>query len=119
MNILLWILQILLAFWEIVGGLFLLRNYEKVATAHALAALPGPVWIALALLQILFALGLVIPGKNLRKLNSAAATGLAALSLLGIALYTQYHGFPGMLWGLVPALLAAFVAFKRWPVPKS
>ncbi len=119
MKILLWVLQIVLSFWNIVGGIFTVRNYDKVGAAHALSALPGPVWIALAVLQILLAVGLVIPGAHFRKLNSVAAAGLGALSLLGIALYSQYHGFPGMLWGVVPALVAAFVAYKRWPASKA
>lgn len=80
-----------------------------------MSALPGPVWMALGVLQILFAVVLVIPGSNQRKLNSIAAAGLAVLSVSGLALYTQYQGFPGILWGVIPAILAAFVAYKRWP----
>ena len=119
MNILVWVLQILLALWNIIGGIFIVNNYEKVATESALNTLPKPVWIILGVLQILFALGLILPGANLRKPNSIAAACLAILSLLGIALYSQYAGFPGMLWGVIPAILAAFVAYKRWPESKS
>lgn len=122
MNILLWVLQILLALWNIVGGIFIINNYEKVGAEWALNALPKPVWIALGAVQILFALGLILPGSKLRKLTSVAAACLSALSLLGIALYVQYDGFPGILWGVVPAILAALVAYKRWlnlPQPKK
>lgn len=115
MNILLWGLQVILSLWNIIGGLFILENFEKVATQQALSTLHGPVWIALGILQILLALGLILPGAKLRRLNSIAAVGMSALSLLGIALYTQYHGFPGILWGIVPAILAAFIAYERWP----
>jgi hypothetical protein len=114
MNILVWVLQILLALWNIIGGIFIVNNYEKVATESALNTLPKPVWIILGVLQILFALGLVLPGIKLRKPNSVSAACLAALSLSGIALYTQYAGFPGILWGVVPAILAGFVAYRRW-----
>ncbi len=114
MNILLWVLQILLAFWNIIGGFYVVNNHEKVANEWALNALPKSVWIILGVLQILFAMGLILPGKKSRKPSSIAAACLSVLSLLGIALYFQYAGFPGMLWGVVPAILAAFVAYKRW-----
>jgi hypothetical protein len=114
MNILLWVLQILLALWNIIGGIFIVNNYEKVATEWALNALPRPLWIALGVLQILFAIGLILPGAKLRKSTSIAAASLSVLSLLGIALYVQYAVFPGILWGVVPTILTAFVAYKRW-----
>lgn len=34
-------------------------------------------------------------------------------SLLGCVLFAQYAGFPGMLWGVAPAILAVFVAYGR------
>lgn len=114
MNVLLRVLQILLALWNIIGGIFVINNYDKVAAGWALNSMPKSVWIAFAVLQILFALGLILPGTKLRKTNSVAAAGMSIISLLGIALYTQYSGFPGILWGLIPAALAGFVAYKRW-----
>jgi hypothetical protein len=108
MNILLWVLQILLAFYNLIGGIYLINNYEKLANAWALNALPKPAWMALALLQALFALGLLLP-----KTTSISAAGLAVTSLLGLALYVAYAGFPGLLWAVVPAVLAAFVAYGR------
>lgn len=115
MNILLWVLQILLALYNVVGGIYLINNYGQVANAWALNAMPKPAWMVLAVLQILFALGLVVPGalRMLPKLTLISAAGLAAISLLGIALYDAYAGFPGILWGVVPAILAAFVAYGR------
>ena len=115
MNILLWILQILLAIWNIIGGFFILNNYKIVANRWALDTLPKPIWIALGVLQILFALGLILPGMKgtLRNLNTISAACVAVISLLGIALYATYAGFPGILWGVIPAILAAFMAYKR------
>ncbi|MGO9481752.1 MAG: DoxX family protein [Candidatus Kryptoniota bacterium] len=121
MNIVLWVLQILLALWNIAGGGFIINNHEKAAGEWALSALPKLVWIFLGVLQILLALGLILPGSKLRKPTAIAAACLSALSLLGIALYAKYAGFPGILWGVVPATLAGFVAYKRWlnlPQPK-
>jgi DoxX-like family len=115
MNILLWALQVLLALYNIVGGIYVVNNYEKLANVWALNAFPRPVWIALGLLQVLFALGLVLPGalRVLPKLTAISAACLALISLLGSALYVAYAGFPGVLWALLPAILAAFVAYGR------
>jgi hypothetical protein len=108
MNGLLWVLQVLLALWNLIGGSYVATNYAKIGNSWALGVLPATAWMALSGVQILFALGLFWP-----KAASIAATGLAVLSLLGLGLYTQYAGFPGMLWGVVPALLLAFTAYGR------
>jgi hypothetical protein len=117
MNILLWVLQILLAVWNMIGGIYMVNNYQQLANRWTLNAFPKPIWMALGALQILFALGLVLPRVTgvLRKLTPISAACLAAISLLGIVLYVAYAGFPGILWGVVPAILAAFVAYGRWP----
>ena len=114
MNILLWILQVLLALWNIAGGLYTVFYYETLKGPWAIN-LPKPAWVVICVLQILFALGLVLPGLVgvFPKLTSIAAIYLAANALLGCVLFAQYAGFPGLLWGVVPALLAAFVAYGR------
>jgi hypothetical protein len=109
MNILLWILQVLLALWNLIGGSFVIMNYDKVGCPSALSVLPQPFWIAIGGIQILFALGLFWS-----KSTAVSAVGLALVSLLGLAIYTQYAGFPGLLWGVIPALLLAFVAYGRF-----
>jgi uncharacterized membrane protein len=107
MNILLWILQILLALWNFTGAGYMVFHYQNLANAWALNALPKPVWVVYGVLEALFALGLFLP-----KLVPGAAIGLAVLVLLGIALFTQYTGL-GLFWAFVPALLLAFVAYGR------
>jgi hypothetical protein len=114
MNILLWVLQSLLAFWNLTGGIYTISNYEQLKGAWA-NDLPKPAWVALGVLQALFALGLVLPGATgvLPKLTPIAAAYLAVYALLGCALFAKYAGFPGLLWAVVPAILAAFVAYGR------
>lgn len=89
-------------------------NYEQLKGAWV-NDLPKPAWVALGVLQALFALGLVLPGavEVLPRLTPIAAVYLAVNALLGCALFAHYAGFPGILWGVVPALLAAFVAYGR------
>jgi len=107
MNMLLWILQVLLGLWNLTGGLYTFANYDQLKSVWA-ADLPKPVWIAVAALQVLFAIGLVVP-----KATPVAAIYLAVNALLGLAIFSKYAGFPGMLWVVVPALLLAFVAYGR------
>jgi hypothetical protein len=108
MNLLLWILQALLAFYNLMGAGYMMTHYQALAKPWVLSALPKPVWIAYGVLEILFALGLFLP-----KLVPGAAIGMAVLILLGIALFAQYTGFPGLFWALIPAILLAFVAYGR------
>src|SRR5205085_56237 len=114
MNILLWVLQILLALWNMIGGIYTAFNYEQLKGAW-MNDLPKPAWVAIGVLQALFAAGLVLPGAVgvLPKVTPVAAAYLAVNALFGCALFAKYAGFPGMLWGVVPAILAAFVAYGR------
>ena len=107
MNILLWILQVLLALWNLIGGVYTFSHYENLKGGWG-NNLPGAVWAAIAVLQVLFAVALVIP-----KLAPIGAVYIALNALLGCVLFAQYAGFPGLLWGVIPALLAAFVAYGR------
>lgn len=115
MNILLWVLQILLAFYFMTGGIYMVNHYKILANVWALNTLPQPAWMVIGVLQILFSLGLVLPGvvRMFRKLTPISAVGLAIISLLGSTLYVAYAG-SGILWAVVPAIVLAFVAYERW-----
>lgn len=108
MSIFLWVLQVLLALWNLIGGSYVISHYENLKGAWA-ADLPQPVWVAYGVLQILSALGLFWP-----KAVPIAAVVLSVFSLLGCALFARYAGFPGMLWGVLPAILTAFIAYGRF-----
>jgi len=97
----------MLGLWNLIGGLYTFAHYDQLKGGWG-TVLPASAWALISLLQILFALGLVLP-----KFTPVAAMYLAVNALFGCALFTQYAGFPGMLWGVVPALLAAFVAYGR------
>ncbi len=109
MNILLWILQILLALYYLMGGQWMVFKVPPVW----LKLLPKPVWMALGLLQALFAIGLVLPGLigMSPPITPIAAIGVAVETLL-VSTITKPK-FQGMLWIVVPALLALFVAYGR------
>ncbi len=114
MKITLWILILLIAFWNITGGSFMMNNYVDIATVSALKALPQPFWTILGLLQILLSVTLIVTSfMKKHTLASFSAAGLAVISLAGLALYSSYAGFPGMLWGLIPAAIAGFIAYGK------
>ncbi|HSW88321.1 MAG TPA: DoxX family protein [Candidatus Saccharimonadales bacterium] len=114
MNILLWILQVLLAVYYLAGGVYMMGHYQLLATAQAYRALPQFAWITLGILEVLFALGLIFPGvfKKSHKLTFISAIGLIVISLLGVVLYVTYKG-SGILWAIVPAIFLAFIAYER------
>jgi hypothetical protein len=116
MNVLLWLLQIVLALYNLAGGFYMMHNYQSIASVWALRALSQPMWMSIGVLQIISSICVALPiMKKWPRLTPVAAIVLAVISLMGDALYLQYTRFPGMLWGIIPAVLAAFVAYKRWP----
>lgn len=106
-NVMLWILQILLALYNLAGGFYALSNY-KMLIWPSMHTWPQIIWIAIFSLQILAALGLVLP-----KLTRVAAIYLTLYELLSCVLYPAYAGFPNMLWGILPAAFSALVAYGR------
>ena len=114
MNIVLWIFQVLFAVYFVAGGVYMMGHYRLLATTNALSTLPQIAWLALGVLEVLFALGLVLPGilKQSRKLTFISAIGLIGISLLGIVLYVTYKG-SGVLWAIAPAIFLAFIAYGR------
>lgn len=93
----------------------MINNYHNLATKWAGNNLPGYFWISLGIFQIFLAFGLFLPSlfRRFSKITTISAIGLALISLLGIGLYASYSGFPGLFWGLIPALLAMFIAYQN------
>jgi len=116
---LLWVFQIVLAFYFIAGGMYMVSNYKILSNVWALSTFPKLFWTTLGTLQVVFAIGLVLPGmiKPFYKLVPISAVGLIIMSLLGIALYGAYIG-SGALWAIIPALLLIFVAYNRFKLLK-
>ncbi len=116
-NIILWVLQVLLAAWTITGAQYMARHYEELINSWALDALPWYFWPAMATLEIIFALGLILPGvfTIAPKATSISALGIALLFLSGIVFFIGYSILAGALWAIIPAAVLVFIAYKRWP----
>jgi uncharacterized membrane protein YphA (DoxX/SURF4 family) len=114
MNRILWIVQILLALiFLFAGGAKLVM---PVAEMTKQIALPGGFLRFVAVLEILGAAGLVLPGafKIRTGLTPLAAAGLVII-MIGATVITLKTGAVAMaMLPLAVGLLAAFVAYGRW-----
>lgn len=87
----------------------MMGHYNALGNAWAVSFFPNFFWMILGGAEILFAVGLIFP----RKFTALSAVGLAAISLLGAALYTAYAG-SGILWAIIPTAVLSLIAYKRW-----
>ncbi|MDQ1550708.1 MAG: hypothetical protein QOD50_130 [Actinomycetota bacterium] len=120
MNVLLWVLQIALAFLYLAGGAYKVFSFAELAKVPATAALPRAGWGALGVLEMLCAVLLVVPAATrwmpvLTPL-AAAVLALEALALAGLdAQYSLELAVTNpLVWVVVMGLIAAFVAYGRY-----
>ena len=116
MNILLWILQVLLALHTAMGALWKFSNSEQTAS---LQALPHGVWLGLSVLELACVVGLLLPALN-KPLGRRSAPIAAAFIAAEMLLFTVVHFASGatdngqVVYWLVVAALCAFVAWGRF-----
>jgi DoxX-like family len=97
MNILLWVLQVALAFLCLGGGVFKIFKIDELqTTVNAMRELPHGLWAVMGAVECLAGLCLILP------------------SLVISALYLNYRDFPPLPYSLVMAALAAFIAYGRF-----
>lgn len=115
MNILLWILQVLLAFHTVMGAIWKFSNPEQ--NVPSLSVIPHGMWISMSVLELIISFGLVIPrlNKHLALLAPIAALYVAAEMLLlsGVHLYSGDSNYSPMIYWLVVAAICGFIAYGR------
>lgn len=119
MNILLWILQVLLALLFLFAGIMKLVVPADVLMAQAP---PGstefPAWFLkfIGLCETLGGLGLILPGifRKRQELTAVAAAGLVIIMIGAVVITAKDHGILPALSPLITGLLCAFVAYGRW-----
>ena len=115
MNIALWILQVLLALHTAIGAGWKLFNSEQ--SVPTLAAIPSAVWIALIPLELLCAVGLVLPAiaPSLGWLVPIAAIGIAVEMLVfsGVHLRVGAEDNGPMYYWLGVAAVCSVIALGR------
>ena len=116
MNVALWVIQILLALIFIFAGVIKLVTPMDEMLKQMPIALPGAFIIFTGVVELLGAIGLILPWMLGTKphLTPLAAAGLVIV-MIGAVVYTLAAG--DLASAPIPAvvgLLAAFVAYGRW-----
>jgi uncharacterized membrane protein YphA (DoxX/SURF4 family) len=121
MTYVLWIVQILLALlFLFAGGTKLVIPPDVLAAMGSPNQIPLPGWFVrfIGVVEVLGALGLILPGLLRIKpwLTPLAAAGLVVIMIGATALTIAADGFAAGVLPLMVGLLAAFVAYGRWRV---
>ena len=118
MNLLLWVLQIVLAFLYLSGGAYKTFSFDELA--NQMRALPLVGWRALGVLEMLGAVLLIVPAAaNWMPTLTPLAAAVLALETLALAgVYATYSlkiaAQNPLVWAVVMTLLVAFVAYGRY-----
>lgn len=118
MNIILWILQGILAFLYLAGGGFKTFNPDDVASQ--ITAVPRGAWRAIGVFEVLGAVLLIVPAAFswMPALTAHAAAALAVETLILAAIYASYSlkltATNPLVFALPMGLLVAFVAYGRY-----
>ena len=116
MNILLWVLQTLLAIHTAIGAVWKFSNPAQ--AMPSLSAIPAGIWLAMSLIELVCAVGLVLPAvyRPVGVLVPLAAIFIAAEMLLfcGLHLASGDRNFGPMVYWLVVAAICAFIAYGRY-----
>jgi uncharacterized membrane protein YphA (DoxX/SURF4 family) len=116
MNILLWVLQALAALVYGASGVMKVFMFDEVSVdVPSFGALPREVWTALGILELVCAVGLIVPAAFRWRptLTVAAATVLAIESIVFIGVHVRYGEIAPIIMSGVLGLLMAFVAYGR------
>jgi uncharacterized membrane protein YphA (DoxX/SURF4 family) len=116
MNILLWVLQILAALLYSASGVMKVFMFDKVsADVPSFGALPREAWMAFGILELVCAVGLIVPSALPwhPALTVAAATVLMIESLVFVWVHAKYREIATIILSGVLGLLMAFIAYGR------
>ncbi len=117
MNVVLWVVQGLLAALFVIGGGTKVFMFERIAQQVASnRAFPREVWTCIGIFEVLCALALVLPAAmgKFPMLTPVAAACLAVEGIVFAGLHYTYGEYSPMTFSLVLAALAAFVAYGRF-----
>ncbi len=119
MNIVLWVIQILLALLFLFAGVTKLVLPIEVLTAMGSpnqVQFPGLFIRFIGVCETLGALGLILPGvfRRRRDLTPLAAVGLVIIMIGAVVVTIIADGVAAGIGPMVVVLLCAFVAYGRW-----
>jgi hypothetical protein len=115
-NIVLWILQALLAAHTAIGAIWKFSHAEQ--AVPSLKAIPHGVWLGMGVIELLLSVCLILSAvsKSSAILVPVAAVCIAAEMLLfcGLHLYSGDTTRGPLVYWLVVAALCAFIAYGRF-----
>ena len=117
MNTLLWILQILTALLYIASGVMKVFMFDTVSVdVPSFGALPRRAWTALGILELVCAIGLIVPDALHWRpaLTIVAAILLAIESVVFIGVHVRYRETNAIIMSAVLGLIMAFIAYGRF-----
>jgi uncharacterized membrane protein YphA (DoxX/SURF4 family) len=116
MNMVLWVLQILGALLYLSSGVMKVFMFDKVSVdVPSFGALPRNAWTALGVLELVCAIGLIVPDA-LRwhpSLTVLAATVLAIESIVFIGVHVKYREMTPIIMSAVLGIVMVFIAYGR------
>jgi|SRR5690348_697161 DoxX-like family len=115
MNILLWVLQVVLALHTVTGAVWKLSHSEQ--TVPSLNAIPHGLWLAMSAFELLCSLALIVPALN-QSLSilvpiAAACIAVEMLFFSGMHLYSGASNHSHLIYWFVVAAICAFIAYGR------
>ena len=114
MNILLWVLQVLLAAAFLAHGLLLLMPPAEIAV-QLLMSLPRSFWVFLGVAEIAAAIGLTLPGltRVMPFLVSWAAVGIMIVMISATGYHIVRGEYGPAATTFVLLIMATYVAYQR------
>src|SRR5215207_3930980 len=116
MNSVLWVLQVLGALVYGASGVMKVFMFDKISgDVPSFGALPREAWMALGIVELVCAVGLIVPAafRWHPSLTVAAAAVLAVESLVFIGVHAKYREVAPIVMSGVLGLLMAFIAYGR------
>lgn len=116
MNLLLWILQVLAALLYGASGVMKVFLFDQISgDVPSFGALPREAWMALGILELACAVGLIVPAALRRRprLTVLAATLLALETLVFVGVHVRYNEVGPTIMSGVLGLFMAFIAYGR------
>lgn len=115
MNILLWVLQVVLALHTVMGAVWKFSKSEK--SVPSLKAIPHGVWLVLSGFELLCAVGLILPalGSSLAVAAPVGAVCIAAemLFFTGMHMYSGDTNHGHVVYWLVVAIVCGLLVYGR------
>lgn len=118
-NILLWVVQVLVAFLYAASGFMKIFMFDKIsADVRSFGAMPREAWMVLGVIELVCVAGLIVPGalRTNPQLTVAAAAVLALESLVFIGVHLKYRETTPIIMSGALGLLMALIAYGRFAV---